>query len=181
MGWNFRASFTSEREGMKTLLILRHAKSSWKDEDLPDHERPLNRRGQADAPQVGSYLRQQGLLPDLILCSTAKRARATAELMSEALGYRGELRLAPEFYAAPPEAYLQALAGLPDDEAMVMVVGHNPGLEELVHRLTGEYQPMPTAALAQVQLPIERWAELSPQAAPRRPGRLAAIWRPKEQ
>ncbi len=166
---------------MKTLLILRHAKSSWKDEDLPDHERPLNRRGKTDAPQAGSHLRQQGLLPDLILCSSARRARATAELMSEALGYRGELRLMPEFYAAPPEVYLQALGGLTGNEAVVMVVGHNPGLEELVQRLTGEYQPMPTAALAQVQLPIQAWAEMAPQAGPTPRGRLVSIWRPKEQ
>lgn len=161
---------------MKTLLILRHAKSSWKDETLPDHERPLNKRGKQSAPLMGELIRREGLLPDLILCSTAKRARQTADLVAEASAYQGEIQHSRELYAAPPQAYLQALSQLEDQYERVMVVGHNPGLEELLQALTGEMQPLPTAALAQVDLPIESWAELKSL----RRGRLVEIWRPKE-
>ncbi len=161
---------------MKTLLILRHAKSSWKDDELPDHERPLNKRGLAEAPQVGKLLREHGPMPDLILCSTAKRARTTADLVVETSGYKGELMLLRELYAAPPEAYLKALAALEGDYPTVMVVGHNPGLEELVHQLTGEYRPMPTAGLAHVRLPIRAW----PEAARPPRGELVSLWRAKD-
>lgn len=161
---------------MKTLLILRHAKSSWKDENLPDHERPLNRRGKLAAPRAGEWLRQEALLPDIILSSTAVRAHQTAELAAAAGGYIGEIRLVAELYAAGPEAYLQAVANLEDRFERVMVVGHNPGLEELVSLLSGVSQPMPTAALACVKLEIATWGEIG-----RRPrGVISAIWRPKD-
>ncbi len=161
---------------MKTLLILRHAKSSWKDETLPDHERPLNKRGKQSAPLMGELIRREGLLPDFVLCSTAKRARQTADLVAEASDYQGEIEYLRELYAAPPQAYLQALSKLDDRYERVMVVGHNPGLEELLQALTGEMQPLPTAALAQVELPIQQWAEVKSV----RRGKLVEIWRPKE-
>jgi phosphohistidine phosphatase len=161
---------------MKTLLILRHAKSSWKHADLADHDRPLNKRGKCDAPQVGKLLREQELTPDLILSSTARRARATAELVAEESGYEGEIALSRDLYAAEPQAYIEALVRLPDSYARVMIVGHNPGLEELLEMLTDQNEPLPTAALAQVQLPIRRWSELSEETQ----GKLVGIWRPKE-
>lgn len=161
---------------MKTLLILRHAKSSWKDESLPDHDRPLNKRGLKDAPRMGQLLRQEELLPDLILCSTAQRAHKTAELVVEESGYDGELRLSRDLYAFDAEAYLEALAGLEDEYERVMLVGHNPGMEELLEALTGGFERMPTAALAQVDLPIEHWNELENEPE----GRLVNVWRPKE-
>ena len=161
---------------MKTLLIQRHAKSSWSDASLPDHERPLNKRGKRQAPEMGALLRREDLLPDLILSSTAKRAEKTAEAIAEESGYEGEIRLSRDLYAAPPEAYLEALHDLPDEFSRVMVVGHNPGLEELLDVLTGESASLPTAALAQVALGIERWAQVS--QAPL--GKLVSIWLPAE-
>lgn len=160
---------------MKTLLILRHAKSSWKDESLPDHDRPLNKRGKEDAPRMGRLLREMDLTPDLILCSTAKRARTTAGLVAEEAGYEGEIILLRDLYAAGPEAFIEALAEVEDAHQCVMVVGHNPGLEELLEALTGEYQPMPTAALAQVDLPIAGWSELDGEVE----GKLSGFWSPK--
>ena len=159
---------------MKTLLIQRHAKSDWNDASLADHERPLNKRGKRQAPAMGELLRREDLLPDLILCSSARRARKTAEAIAEASGYPGEIRLSRDLYAAPPEAYLEALHGLPDEYACVMVVGHNPGLEELLDVLTGESARLPTAALAQVVLDVEHWSQVS--QAPR--GKLIHIWLP---
>jgi len=161
---------------MKILLILRHAKSSWKDDALPDHDRPLNKRGKADAPRMGALLRREELLPDLVLSSTARRARATAEMAVEESGYEGELRLDRELYSFDAEPYLEVLAELDDDYRCVMVVGHNPAMEELVEVLAGHYERMPTAALAQIELPIENWSELEDEVE----GRLVHLWRPKE-
>lgn len=161
---------------MKTLLILRHAKSDWGDPSLEDHDRPLNARGKRDAPRMGELLRRQNLLPDLILCSTAKRARQTVKLLTEAAGYTGEVSYLESLYAAPPSAYLKACAGLPEEIQTVMVVGHNPGLEELLAGLSGEHLALPTAALAEVELPIARWQELQQPVR----GRLLHLWRPKE-
>lgn len=162
---------------MKTLLILRHAKSSWKHPGLADHDRPLNKRGRRDALRVGRLLRGKSLTPGLILSSTAKRARETAEAVAEESGYEGEIEFKPEFYAAGPEAYLRALRALSDDYESAMIVGHNPGLEELLETLTGESETLPTATLAQVKLPLERWRQLGEDTE----GALVNLWRPKEQ
>jgi phosphohistidine phosphatase len=161
---------------MKTLLILRHAKSSWKNPGLADRDRPLNQRGKQDAPRIGQLLRDERLTPDLILCSTAQRARDTAEAVAEVSGYEGEIEFKPEFYVGEPEAYLRALRGVSDDYQCVVVVGHNPGLEELVETLSGEAETMPTGALAQVSLPIQRWRQLEGETE----GKLINVWRPRE-
>lgn len=160
---------------MKTLLLLRHAKSSHKHPELPDHDRPLNKRGQLAAPRMGALLVAEGLVPDLIVCSTAARARATAGLVAQACGYAGEVRPAPQLYLAGPAAYLDVLRGLTGEYERVLVVGHNPGLEALVEALTGETVAMPTAALAQVTLSLSNWWDLTDDFQ----GRLANIWLPK--
>ena len=162
---------------MKTLLVLRHAKSSWDESRLDDHERPLNARGEADAPRMGELVRDVGLMPDLVVSSDAVRARLTAEAMAAAAGYPGTIQLEPRLYHANAAEIIDVLAGdLDGDEGTVMIVGHNPGLEELVTRLTGAREDMPTGALAQIALPIERWSDLSPTT----PGALEGLWRPKE-
>lgn len=161
---------------MKTLLLLRHAKSSWDNAQLTDHDRPLNERGKTDAPRIGKVIRDQKLVPDLILSSTAERALETAEAVAFACNYDRELVLSRELYHAPPQQYVQLLVGLGDELERVMVVGHNPGIEELVVWFTGSYVPMPTATLVQINLPIERWVLLQGQ----RQGRVEGVWRPKE-
>jgi phosphohistidine phosphatase len=161
---------------MKTLLILRHAKSSWKHTELPDFDRPLNKRGKHDAPRMGELLRQADLLPDLILSSSAQRARQTTQAVVDSSGYGGEVRWLDSLYAAPPESYLEALRGLDDSLQRVMVVGHNPGLEELLEQLTGAAGPLPTAALAQVMLPIQGWSQLDEDVS----GELVQIWQPRQ-
>lgn len=160
----------------KTVLILRHAKSSWANGTLADHDRPLNARGNRDAPRMGRLLRREGLLPDLIITSTARRARATAELVGAAAGYEGEIEATRDFYLAPPPAYVRRLRALPSHVGRVLVVGHNPGMEELVEVLVGAEERFPTAALAQVALPIASWSELTLRTA----GELLNLWRPKE-
>ena len=161
---------------MKTLLILRHAKSSWKNSELADHDRPLNKRGKRDVPRMGELLVREALIPDLIISSSARRAKMTTELLVEESGFEGEILFERDLYAAWPEAYIETLCVTPDEFETVMVVGHNPGLEDLLEILIGEVERMPTAALANVSLPIKRWRELSFETE----GELVNIWRPKE-
>ncbi len=161
---------------MKTLLILRHAKSDWGNGQLSDHERPLNGRGSYDAPRMGAWLRQQEMVPELIISSTAVRALTTAELVAQGMDFEGELRPTRDFYLAGPPTYIEWLNQLPDSYERVMVVGHNPGMEELVSLLTDKDKPMTTANVAVVELPIDTWQELTLFSN----GRLTHFWRPKE-
>ena len=161
---------------MKTLLVLRHAKSSWSDPALDDHERPLNTRGRRDAPRMGALARECGLIPDVVISSDAVRARLTAEAVVEAARYGGEARLDPRLYTAGPTDILSLLRTVGEKAETVMIVGHNPGLEELVAQLTGEWQDLPTAALAQIVLPIDQWRDLTLSTR----GTLVGHWRPKQ-
>ena len=161
---------------MKTLLLLRHAKSSWKDEELDDHDRPLNSRGKRDAPRMGQLIRDENLLPDVILCSSAKRCRKTAEHVIEASGYRSEMRTTGELYEADGEKLRQALASLADNPATVLLIAHNPGLEELLEALIGEYTPLTTAALAKIEIPVRNWHDLNEKTR----GNLIQLWQPRE-
>jgi len=159
---------------MKTLLVLRHAKSSWDNPSLTDHERTLNKRGRKAAPRMGQLLVDEGLVPELILCSTAHRARETAELLFQVSGFESKIIHLDELYLAPPRAYYSMLSEYAADLETVMIVGHNPGLEDLVDELTGEPATMPTAALARIA--VESWNELAANVG----GRLIDHWLPRE-
>lgn len=161
---------------MKTLLVVRHAKSSWDDPALDDHERPLSKRGQRDAPRMGELVRQYGLTPDVVISSDALRARLTAEAVAEAARYPGEILLDPHLYMAGPADILSLLPKVQENAKTVMIVGHNPGLEQLVEQLTGKRQDLPTAALAQIGLPIDQWRDFKRWMR----GTLVGLWRPKE-
>lgn len=160
---------------MKTLLILRHAKSSWKKPELSDHERPLNKRGKKEAPKVGAYLKENDLLPDLILSSTARRAQDTAQAVAEACGFEGQVDLYPDLYLSEATTFLDILHCLPDDARRVLVVGHNPDVEDLLILLTDITEHMTTSALAVVDLPITSWDELNEATD----GRLKQLWTPR--
>ena len=161
---------------MKKLLILRHGKSSWDNIYLSDYERPLNERGKRDAKRMGRLLRQMDLVPDLIITSSAERALATAERVAQAGDYEGKIRPTRDLYHADPEEFIAVLADLETAFERVLVVGHNPGLENLLEDLVDGWQRMPTAALAQVALPIEQWRELDDATQ----GKLVNLWYPKE-
>ncbi len=161
---------------MKTLLMMRHAKSSWKEKDLKDHKRPLSKRGKRNAPQMGELVKEKELLPQLILSSDAVRARQTAELFAEASGYTGEIKYLDDFYMAEADEYLDELNKVPDDLERVMIIGHNPGLESLLPMLTNRVESLPTAAVAYLNLPIESWKKLNKKTR----AELIEIWRPKE-
>ena len=160
---------------MKTLLVLRHAKSSWNDPSLDDHERALNARGRRDAPRMGELVREYGLIPDLVISSDAVRAQLTAEAVAEAARYAGEILLDQRLYLASPADILSLLQTVQENAKTIMIVGHNPGLEELVEHLTGERQDLPTATLAQIALPIDHWRDLELSTQ----GTLLGHWRPE--
>ena len=161
---------------MKTLLLLRHAKSSWKQPELADHDRPLNKRGKRTAPLMGALLQDEDLIPDLIFCSSAVRAHTTALLVAKACNYRGKIKQTGAFYLAGPEDYVEVLRQVADKHARVLVVGHNPGLEALIEALTGEAMVMPTAALAYIELSLKRWRDLDMNTE----CKLLNVWRPKK-
>jgi phosphohistidine phosphatase len=162
---------------VRTLLVLRHAKSSWADEATADHQRPLNDRGRRDAPRMGALLREQRVPPEVIISSDARRALLTAEAVAAAAGLAGPILPDHRLYLAAPEDIVAVVREVaPPNAATVMIVGHNPGFEDLVARLTGERHDMPTAALAQIALPIAHWRDLEVSSR----GQLVAIWRPRD-
>lgn len=159
---------------MKSLLVLRHAKSSWNNPALSDHERPLNKRGREAAPRMGQLIVDKSLIPDVILCSTATRARETTELLLQVPGFETNVEYLDELYHAPPKSYYQALTAVDSNCETAMVVGHNPGLEDLVDELTGNCVTMPTAALAHIE--VAGFDSLVSEPT----GRLASHWIPRE-
>lgn len=159
---------------MKTLLFMRHAKAR-QDEDVSDHDRALNGRGERAAAEMGRALVEAGVAPDLIVSSTALRARSTAFAVAAALGWSPEVRLRRSLYMAEPRAILREAAALPDEHVCVLLVGHNPGMEELVSELAARRESMPTAAIASFSFDVERWSEVE-----RAPARLSGLSRPSE-
>ena len=159
---------------MKRLLILRHAKSSWTDSSITDWQRPLNERGLRDAPRAGEWLREHSRVPDLIITSDAVRARTTAELVARSAGYAREIVVEPSLYLATPDTVLALLNDVKEPTASVMIVGHNPGLEDLVAMLSGEHHGLRTTALAHLSMAINRWDEIDNTT----PASIVDTWEP---
>lgn len=157
---------------MKTLLVMRHAKSDWDASYGGDHERPLNRRGIDAARHMGRHLGEEGLIPDLVVSSTAVRARTTAELAIESGGWECELRLESGFYGASVESVIGIIRGV-GTASRLMVVGHQPTWGSLVAHLTGESIEVRTATVAVIALPIEAWS-----GTPRARADLVAVHHP---
>jgi phosphohistidine phosphatase len=166
---------------MKRLYLLRHAKSSWKDTSLPDHDRPLAGRGRRAAKAIGRYLRDQHIEPDLVLCSSARRARETLDRLEKAL-HASTVRVEEELYAASASTLLDRLRGVDDSVESVMLIGHNPGLQELALDLARPSSATddiaakyPTAALATLEFTVSTWRELG-----RESGELVGLVRPRD-
>jgi phosphohistidine phosphatase len=166
---------------MKRLYLLRHAKSSWKDTSLPDHDRPLAGRGRRAAKAIARHMREHGVEPELVLCSTAQRARQTLDRIEPALG-SATVRVERDLYAASAPALLERLRGVPDAVESVMVIGHNPGLQELALELArpasaaGELEAKyPTGALATLAFEASSWQELDRDTA-----ELVELVRPRD-
>lgn len=160
---------------MKTLILMRHAKSSWKHPEIKDHERGLNKRGKKDAPRMGKLLVDNELVPQRILSSTAARSRMTAEAVIEATHFSGEVSYLDSLYMAEPDIYLELLSLMPDDFERILVIGHNPGLEGLLQILSGRVESLSTAAIAYLSMPIHSWKEIRNHE---NAGELVALWTP---
>jgi phosphohistidine phosphatase len=153
---------------MHTLYLLRHAKSNWSNPSLPDQARPLAKRGRRDAERIAKHLVRIGIEPQLVLCSSAERTRETFELVQPALGTTSRVSLEAELYAASSAELLERIRGVSEQVASVMLIGHNPGLQELALALASAGAELerlktkfPTAALATLTIPETRWRQLS--------------------
>ncbi len=147
---------------MKTLLVLRHGKSSWSDPALADHDRPLKKRGRRAAKRIGELLAELDLLPDLVTTSSARRAHDTARRVVAAAGCEPRFVVTRELYGSGVSGHLRVVAShARESDRVVMIVGHNPDLEALVGRLTGATVRLKTAFLAVVELPLEEWPRLA--------------------
>ena len=153
---------------MKRLYLLRHAKSSWDEPSLPDAERPLAPRGRKAAKRIAGYAEREGIRPDLVICSTALRARQTLERVAPALG-EPEVAFDERLYGASEGELLARLREVPDSVESVLLVGHNPGTAQLLALLAGAGRPLPaevpTGALASLSFRAAGWWELGPGSA----------------
>jgi phosphohistidine phosphatase len=152
---------------MKLLTLLRHGKSDWETGEENDFDRPLKDRGRKDSPMIGKFLAAIGLVPDLVVSSPAARARQTAELAAPAMGYTAEIRWEPSIYAASAGELMSVLRHLPDEANHVLVVGHNPGFEDVAARLIGADAygmaaglRLPTGGVAHLSLAVDTWNAL---------------------
>ncbi len=160
----------------RLLMLMRHAKSSWKDDALSDEERPLNKRGMEAAEFMGTYLRDHGLAPDAIVASSAVRAQETARRVNKSGGFGIEIQTAQEIYLSGAPSYVRVIGGVGPAVYRLLVIGHNPDLEVLVARLTGNEESMPTGAVACMEVSAADWVAFArgPRAT------LQRVLRPKE-
>lgn len=168
---------------MKTLYVLRHAKSDWGDSSLKDFDRPLNGRGRKAAKAMGKEMHKRGIKPDLVLASPAVRAQQTLQRVQD--GYGKSFRVTDDrrIYAAEVSTLIDVVRGAPDDAKRLMIVGHNPGFQELVLELTEGTDGLreevsegfPTAALAEIRFDCKSWSDVGPGR-----GRLEALTKPRD-
>jgi phosphohistidine phosphatase len=160
---------------MKTIFLLRHAKSSWKDSSSPDFDRPLNSRGRKSAELIGGFIRREKFVPDLVLSSPAVRARETIEIVMKVAKLASEIRYDERIYEAGPLRLLEVISQIEESKASVLLVGHNPGLEELLQVLTGPAERLTTGNLAKISLATTKWNKTLDKK-----GTLDWLVRPKE-
>lgn len=163
------------------MIILRHAKSDWGDASIADADRPLNERGLEAAKVMGGYLDREGLIPDLILCSTAARARQTAELVTQAWRKPPPVETVDRLYMAAPETLMGLIRSADDGNQRIMIIGHNPGLAQTIYFLIHDHDPdeagrilvkFPTAGLALIAFDADSWSDVGS-------GRLVDFQTPK--
>jgi phosphohistidine phosphatase len=167
---------------MKTLILMRHAKSAWDDPRQKDIDRPLNGRGRKAAPRMGAWLAGEGYRPDVVLCSAARRARETLDLVKESLPAGVTVEHLRALYMVAPREMLAEIGKAP--ASTLMLVGHNPGLGSLASLLAGSgdakalgnlHGKFPTASIAVLGFNVGRWSDLAPGS-----GRLLAFQRPRD-
>ena len=161
---------------MKTLILIRHAKSSWNNPSLTDFDRPLNKRGIRDAPKVGTAIEQAGISFDRVLCSDARRARQTLALLSQGVTIdRDVIEYRPYMYGASAHHLLSCITEQSDTDSCIALVGHNPGMEDLANNLADEHVgAMSTCNVIQIEFDCDSWSDL-----PGLTGNVTLIIRPR--
>jgi phosphohistidine phosphatase len=159
---------------VKTLYLLRHAKSSWDDASLTDHDRPLNERGRRAAAFMGRFFAEGDVSPELIVCSTSRRTRETLELLYPDHSLCPTVKFEELIYEAGTNTLRNVVAETSGEIVKLMLIGHNPGTESLINYLTGRLEPMPTAALAVISLDVEHWHHINNDS-----GKLVGVFRPR--
>lgn len=147
---------------MKTLIVIRHAKSSWDDITLGDFNRPLNERGERDAPRMGKRLKEKRIVPDLLISSPATRALTTCQKFADILGYP-QLNIKPEddLYHANEDEILRIVHSINNKHDTVLLFGHNPGVTDFVNKLTNTFiNNVPTCGVASCSIPVEDWSTI---------------------
>ncbi len=158
------------------LLLMRHAKSDW-GQGLSDFDRPLNERGEVAAGKMGRLLRKEDAMPAKILCSTAQRARETAEGVIDEFNFEGDVFYSDRLYLCDISDFVVVIKKYGEQHERLMVIAHNPGTEALIYHLTGEDMRVTTANIAQIELPsLTAWADMDITTK----GTLKSFWRPRE-
>lgn len=160
---------------MKTLYLLRHAKSSWSDASIADFDRQLNNRGELAAPFMGGLIKSRAFIPGVVYSSPAVRARQTAVAVKTAAEMTADLLFDERIYEATPRRLREVVAEIDDVFASAMIVGHNPGIEEFIRYLTAANATMPTGSLAVIELSIRNWKGVDEDC-----GRLRSVIRPRD-
>ncbi|MQT11542.1 SixA phosphatase family protein [Segnochrobactrum spirostomi] len=169
---------------MPRLLLLRHAKSSWDAPQLADFDRPLNSRGRRSAPLMGRHIAAHALVPDRIVCSTARRTRETLAGLLPYLATEMDIRMTRDLYDSSASDYLDVIRAFGGSARTLLVIGHNPALQETAIDLVGTGNPtivdqitseFPTAALAIIDFPEKKWSEIHPKG-----GRIVSFFQPRE-
>ena len=145
---------------MKKLYIIRHAKSSWKDMNLDDFDRPLNKRGKLNAPLMGEVLRSRGIKPDIILSSPALRAKTTAKTIAQILDYSHKILFIKEIYEASSSELNNIVKKLDKKHDVAFLLGHNPGFNDLVYDYVGLYENIPTCGVVEIVFDCEKWSKI---------------------
>lgn len=159
---------------MKTLIVLRHAKSDHP-HGVRDHDRGLNDRGKRDAVRVGEVLTQRGLSPDIVVCSSAKRAQSTAKRVGKACGHADAIVTAETLYEAYIDDILKVVRSIPEQHSTALIIGHNPGFGRFAEILGGRIDAFPTSCWAHLSIEVEHWGEVTQSA----PAQLEELWYPK--
>lgn len=163
---------------MKTLILIRHAKSSWKDPTLPDLKRPLNKRGKKNAPEMGKRMFKRRMIPDLFVSSPAKRAMVTAKTLAEEVGYRvSSIEMEDKIYEGGVTELLEVIWSLEDKFSKVALVGHNPGFTELSNYLAeAGIENVPTCGIVEMEFEVASWRDIGTD-----PGKLIHFDFPKKE
>ncbi len=150
---------------MKKIYIIRHAKSSWKDLNLDDFDRPLNKRGRFDAPLMGEKLKSKNIMPDIVISSSALRTKLTAQTITQKVGYTKDILFSKDLYESSASVIYDKLSNLDDRYKTVFLFGHNTGINEFVEKYVEFYENVPTCGVVEIDFNCASWKEISKRNA----------------